>query len=144
MYEAKTKPTEQSVADYLAAIENDERRRDCEALVTLMKRLTGCPATMWGTSIVGFDRYRYEYASGHKGESCVVGFSSRKGDLSVYLLGGYEEPATQALLAQLGRHKIGKACLYLRKLADVQLPVLEQLVVRSVAEVRRRYPLTGA
>lgn len=143
MYEAKTKPTTVSVTSFLGAIEDDERRKDCKVLVTMMKRVTGCPAKMWGPSIVGFDAYHYKYASGHEGDSCVVGFSPRKGDISVYLLSGYEEAKTKALLAKLGKHKIGKACLYIRRLSEVQLPILEELVTRSVAEVRRRYPKTA-
>jgi hypothetical protein len=95
---------------------------------------------MWGTSIVGFGQYHYKYASGHEGDSCLIGYSSRKGDISVYLLAGYETDETRALLAQLGRHKIGKACLYIRRLSDVQVPVLEQLMARSIAETRARYP----
>lgn len=140
MYEAKTRPTDASVDTYLAAIASEERRADCRLLIELMRRVTGCPATMWGTGIVGFDRYHYRYDSGHEGDACVVGFSSRKGDLSVYLTCGWESPEKQALLARLGRHRLGKACLYLKRLADVQLPVLEELVRLSVAETRRRYP----
>ena len=140
MYEAKTRPTDASVDTYLAAIASEERRADCRVLVDLMQRVTGRPATMWGTGIVGFDRYHYRYDSGHEGDACVVGFSSRKGDLSVYLMCGWESPEKQALLARLGRHRLGKACLYLKRLADVQLPVLEELVRLSVAETRRRYP----
>lgn len=142
MNEAKTKPTEVSVASYLAAIEDDERRKDCKTLSTLMKRVTGCPARMWGESIVGFDGYHYKYASGHEGDCCVVGYSSRKGDISLYLLSGYDDPDTKKLLARLGKHKTGKACLYIRRLSDVELPVLEQLIERSVEETRRRYPKT--
>lgn len=140
MSEAKTKPTPASVATYLAAIEDETRRQDCEALVTLMQRITGCPPVLWGTSIVGFDQYHYKYASGHEGDACVIGFSSRKGDISVYLLTGYDGAEKQALLARLGRHKIGKACLYIRRLADVDLSVLEELATRSVAETKTRYP----
>lgn len=143
-YEAKTKPTGASVASYLAAIEDDERRKDCKTLVALMKRVTSCPAKMWGESIVGFDRYHYRYDSGHEGDCCVVGFSSRKGDISVYLLAGYEDAETRKLLAALGRHKTGKSCLYLRRLADVKLDVLERLVERSVVETRRRWPKSEA
>ena len=139
MYEAKTKPTRASVASYLNAIEDAERRKDCKALASLMKRVTGCAAKMWGADIVGFDSYHYKYPSGHEGDSCVVGFSSRKGDISVYLLGGYDDPETKKLLAELGKHKTGRACLYIRRLADVELPVLERLVARSVADTRRRY-----
>ena len=139
MYEAKTKPTEVSVTSYFAAIDDDSRRQDCKELAALMRRVTGCAPKMWGSSIVGFDSYYYKYESGHEGESCVVGFSSRKGDISVYLLPGYEAPETKTLLAQLGKHKTGKACLYIKRLSDVQLPVLEQLVAQSVAETKRRH-----
>ena len=143
MYEAKTKPTRVRVTSFLAAIEADERRKDCKILVAMMKRATGCPAKMWGPSIVGFDSYHYKYASGHEGTSCIVGFSPRKGDITIYLLAGYEDVKTKALLAKLGKHRIGKACLYIRRLAEVQLPILEELVTRSVAEVRRRHPKTA-
>lgn len=142
MYEAKTKATGGSVPAYLAAIEDDERRKDCKALAAMMKRVTGCRPKMWGESIVGFDGYHYKYASGHEGDCCVVGFSSRKGDISLYLLAGYDDAATQQLLARLGRHKTGKACLYIRRLSDVELPVLEQLIEHSVADTRRRFPNT--
>ena len=105
-----------------------------------MKKATGCEPTLWGTSIVGFDSYHYKYASGHEGDACVVGFSSRKGDISIYLTVGHDNAEKQALLAQLGKHKTGKACLYIKRLADVQLPVLEKLILQSVAEIKRRYP----
>jgi len=138
--EAKTKPTTVSVTAILAAIEDAERRKDCKTLNAMMKRATGCPGKMWGASIVGFDTYHYKYASGHEGDSCVVGFSSRKSDISIYLLAGYETGETKKLLAKLGKHKIGKACLYIKRLSDVDLAVLEQLVVRSVAYIKRQYP----
>jgi hypothetical protein len=140
MAATKTRETAATVSAYLAAIDDDERRRDCKELAALMKRVTGCAPKMWGSSIVGFDRYHYCYDSGHEGDSCVVGFSSRKGDISVYLVAGYDSAPAKALLADLGRHRIGKACLYIRRLADVQLPVLEKLVAHSVAETRKRWP----
>lgn len=140
MYEAKTKPTGVSVASYLAGIEDEARRNDCRKMAAIMKRVTGCAPRMWGPSIVGFGRYHYKYESGHEGDSCVVGFSSGKGHISVYLVPGYESAETRALLAQLGKHRTGKACLYIKRLSDVELPVLEQLVSRSVAETKRRYP----
>jgi Domain of unknown function (DU1801) len=140
MAEAKTRPTDQSVASYLGAIEDDARRKDCKALAALMKRITGCAPMMWGSSIVGFDQYHYKYASGHEGDACIVGFSSRKGPISVYMAAGYDD--AQDLLARLGKHKIGQACLYLDKLADVKLPVLEQLLARAVAETKKRHPTT--
>jgi hypothetical protein len=141
MAEAKTKPTGASVKAHLDAIEDESRRKDCKALAALMKRVTGCTPKMWGPGIVGFGSYHYEYASGHSGDSCLVGFSSRKGDISVYLMPGFE--GGDELFAALGRHRRGKGCLYLRRLADVDLAVLEQLVARSFAETRRRYPEVG-
>jgi hypothetical protein len=93
---------------------------------------------MWGPGIVGFGSYRYRYESGRTGEWCVTGFAARKGDLSVYLMA--EGARQQALLARLGRHRMGKACLSIRRLADVDAAVLEQLVADSVAQVRRRHP----
>lgn len=144
MYEAKTKPTASSVPAYLAGIAGEERRADCMVLAALMKRLTGCAPKMWGPSIVGFDSYHYKYASGHEGNACVVGFSSGKAHISIYLVSGYDAPETQALLAQLGKHKIGKACLYIKRLQDVRLALLEQLIARSVAETKRRYPGASA
>jgi hypothetical protein len=140
MYKLKTQPTKVSVTSYLAAIEDETRRRDCKELVKLMKRVTGCSPKMWGPSIVGFDSYHYRYDSGHEGDMCVVGFASRKGEISVYILSGYEDDQTKELLAQLGKYKIAKACLYIKRLADIELPILEKLVTRSVAETRQRYP----
>lgn len=140
MSEPKTKATTASVTAYLDAIQDPARRRDCKALAAMMRRVTGCAPKMWGTSIVGFDSYHYRYDSGREGDSALVAFSNRKGDISVYLLAGYEDAATKALLAKLGRFKVGKACMYLRCLADVDVDVLEQLVARSAAETRRRYP----
>ncbi len=92
---------------------------------------------MWGPSIVGFGSYHYRYESGREGDSCAVGFAARKGDISLYLMGGF--PEREALLAQLGRHKAGKGCLYLRRLSDVDLQVLERLVTASYAAVKARY-----
>jgi len=137
MAENKTKATAASVAAHLAAITDEARRRDCEVLVQLMARATNEPPTMWGPSIVGFGSYHYQYESGREGDSCLVGFSSRKGDISVYLMGSF--PEREALLARLGRHKLAKACLYIRRLGDVDLAVLEQLVARSAASVKERY-----
>jgi len=137
MAENKTRATKARVEDYIAAIADEQRRKDCETLIKLMKKVTRKPATLWGSSIVGFDSYHYKYESGREGDMCVTGFSSRKGDISVYLVAS--GPNQEALLARLGRHKMGKSCLYIHRLSDVDMKVLEQLVVESVAEVRRRY-----
>ncbi len=138
MAENKTKPTGASVESYLGAIEDATRRKDCDFLVKLMTKVTRSPATMWGPTIVGFGSYHYTYESGREGDACVTGFSSRKLDLTVYLTAS--SPEQEALLAKLGKHRMTKACLYIRRLSDVDTQVLEQLVAGSVAEVRRRYP----
>ena len=138
MAENKTQATEASVEDYLAAIEDDCRRKDCEDLSKLMAKATKHKPQMWGASIVGFGSYHYKYESGSEGDSCLTGFWSRKGDISVYILARF--PDHDELLAKLGKHKTAKACLYIRKLSDVDLKVLEQLIIGSVAERKRRYP----
>lgn len=137
MAENKTRPTEISVDGYLAAIDDPERRSDCVALAKLMAKITKAPAVMWGAGIVGFGSYHYRYESGREGDMCATGFSSRKGDISVYLVASGANQ--EALLAKLGRHKMGKACLYIRRLSEVDLKILEQLVADSVAVVKRRY-----
>ncbi len=137
MAESKTKATNASVEKYLAAIEDDARRADCRALSELMRKVTGEAPKMWGTSIVGFGSYHYKYESGREGNSCAAGFSSRKGDITIYLMAS--DPDREKLLAQLGTHKTGKACLYVRRMSDVDPKVLEKLIAGSVAAVRRHY-----
>src|SRR5690242_13147501 len=137
MGENKTKATGASVQAYLDAIGDDQRRKDCQALTKLMSKVSKQPPKMWGTSIVGFGSYHYKYESGREGDSCVVGFASRKGDISVYLMGDF--PNRARLLEQLGRHKTAKACLYIRTLSDVKLDVLEQLVAGSIGAVTAKY-----
>jgi hypothetical protein len=137
MAENRTKATKASVNKYIAAITDEERRRDCRTLVTLMTSVTKQPATMWGTGIVGFDSYHYKYDSGREGDMCVVGFASRNPNIVIYILAS--EPAQKKLLAKLGKHKVSKACLYVRRLADVDLKILRQLIAGSVAEIRRRH-----
>jgi len=138
MAEIKTKPTRASVLGYFAAIADDVRRQDCKALAKLLGKITKAKPTMWGPSIVGFGKCHYKYESGHEGDMCIAGFSSRKPDLTIYLFP--EFPEREALLKKLGKHKMGKSCLYIRKLDDVDTGVLEKLVAGSIAEARRRYP----
>jgi hypothetical protein len=138
MAELKTKQTDSSVQAYFEAIEDEQRRQDCMAIAEIMRRVTKEEPRMWGTSIVGFGSYHYKYESGHEGDSCVVGFASRKSDISVYIRSGFE--SRERLLAELGKHKMGKACLYIKRLSDIQIPVLEKLVSESVTQVRRHYP----
>lgn len=136
MAENKTRPGGASVKKYLAAIEDEIRRSDCEALVKLMSKVTKEPPAMWGSSIVGFGSFHYKYASGREGDMCLTGFSSRKRDISVYLVASGADQ--DKLLKKLGRHKMGKACLTIKRLSDVDMKVLKQLVVGSVAEIKRR------
>ena len=138
----KTQATPAPVEAYLERIADPARREDCRALVALMRRVTGCDPVMWGASIVGFDRYHYRYESGREGDSCVVGFSSGSAHISLYLMCGFETEASRALLAKLGKHKAATACLYVKRLSDVDLKVLEELVALSVAETHRRYQAT--
>ena len=140
MAENKTRPTTSSVVLYIEAIDDETRRKDCRALAKLMARTTKHKPVMWGTSIVGFGSYHYRYDSGREGDSCLVGFSSRKGDISVYLTASF--PGRDELLARLGKHKTAKGCLYVRKLSDIDVKALELLVAGSAAEVRRRYATT--
>jgi len=131
MAENKTKVTKASVTSYFAGIKDEARRKDCGALAKLMTKATKQPPKMWGKSIVGFGSYHYKYESGREGDSCAVGFSSRKGDITVY--GLTAAPRHEALLGKLGKHARGKGCLYIRKLSDVDPKVLEQLVASASA-----------
>ena len=134
----KTKPTEVSAESHIAAIANEEQRNDARSLVALMRRATRQEPRMWGPTIVGFGSYHYKYASGHEGDSALTGFAARGRDLVVYIAPDFE--GRDDLLAKLGEHKTGKICVYIRRLANVDLKVLEKLVARSVAETKSRYP----
>ena len=138
MAETKTRPTQVSVDAFLDAVENPVRRADGKAVRALMERVTGEPATMWGPSIVGFGSYHYRYDSGHEGDACRMGFSPRKAELVLYVLA--DRPGLDEDLARLGKHKTGKVCLYLKKLADVDGEVLEKIVRGAWEEMNRRYP----
>jgi len=133
----KTLPTPVDAHAYLAAIDDPARRADCQVLSSLMERITGQPPVMWGASIVGFGSYHYRYASGREGDAPLAGFAPRKGDISIYL--SCDMGARADLLAQLGRHKMGKSCLYLRRLDEVDVTVLEQLVRESIAVTEALY-----
>jgi hypothetical protein len=126
----KTVPTDASVDAFLSAVPDATRRADCFALVELMRQLTGCEPKLWGPSIVGFGEYHYKYASGREGDWFVTGFSPRKGDLTLYIPGGFERHPE--LMAKLGKFKTGKACLYVKKLSDVDRKVLTRLLRTSL------------
>lgn len=137
----KTVETDADVGAFLASVEGDGRRADAATLVALMSRLTGQPPKLWG-SIIGFGRYHYKYASGHEGDACLVGFSPRKAEFSIYLIGGYHPDTADrsaALLARLGKHRMGKACLYVKTLDAIDLDVLAELIELSVMRLQQDY-----
>jgi hypothetical protein len=138
MAETKTKPTQMQVADFIDAAPDAVRREDAKTLLALMTRISDEEPVMWGPSIIGFGSYHYRYESGHEGDACRLGFSPRKAELVLYVLNG--SPEQEALLARLGKHKTGKACLYIKKLADVDMAVLEEIVRGALASMDARYP----
>jgi hypothetical protein len=138
MAEIKTKPTEVTADAFIDAVENPVRREDAKTVRAMMERITGQPAQMWGPSIVGFGSYHYKYDSGHEGTMCRLGFSPRKAELVLYVLTGAE--SQEPLLARLGKHKTGKSCLYIKKLADVDMDVLDELTRDALAYMDERYP----
>ncbi len=133
-YEAKTVPTSLSVENYLSAIDDNQRQTDCRTLAAMMTSATGNPAVLWGSSIVGFGKYRYTYETGHSGESPLIGFAPRSRQITIYIMSGFE--IFDDLTFRLGKFKKGKACLYIRRLADVDLEVLDSLIKQSVQRVR--------
>lgn len=136
MAENKTKPTDASVDDYLASRASEQQHADCRKLMTLLEQVTQQPPKMWGPSIVGYGSYRYTYASGRTGEAPLAGFAIRGREIVLYITA--EDEAQSQLLSQLGKHKIGKSCLYFKRLADLDYSVLEQLVTNSVSAVEQR------
>ncbi len=136
----KTRATEIDPRDYIGAIVDATKRTDAQTLLTLYERVTGAPAAMWGPSMIGFGSYDYVYDSGHKGTAMRGGFAPRKANLVLYLTGSGagEGVADNPLLAQLGKHKTGKGCLYINKLADVDLATLEALVRESWNIMQKR------
>jgi hypothetical protein len=137
MTENKTKATDASVSDYIASRAKAQQGDDCLALMALLENQTGQSAKMWGPSIVGYGSYSYTYDSGRTGEAPLTGFAIRGRDLVLYL--SVDSEAQQALLTRLGKHKMGKSCLYFKQLADLDPAVLEKLIVGSVAEITQRY-----
>ena len=134
MAEAKTRPTKQSVAAFVKGVDED-RRKDCTTLIRIMKDASGAPATMWGTSIVGFGSYQLRYASGRTADWPIIGFAPRKEDLTLYIGRGCDA----TLLGALGKHKLSGGCLHIKRLSDVDVAVLKKLVSASVKETKRRH-----
>jgi hypothetical protein len=137
MAEQKTKPTQQSVKEFIDQVPNATMRDDSDTLIRLMKKITGEEPKMWGPSIIGFGSYHYKYDSGHEGDICITGFSPRKQAISVYTLVGCEGQGD--LLKKLGKHKAAVGCLYIKKLEDVDLDVLETLIRRSITHIKKKF-----
>ena len=140
MAEQKTRPGG-DVAAFIEGIEDASKRADSQTLISLMSEVSGEPPVLWGT-MVGFGQYHYRYETGHEGDSFLVGFAPRKAEFSIYLMGTYFPEVAEkreALLARLGKHRMGKACLYVKRLSDVDLGVLRELAEMSVGELRKAY-----
>lgn len=137
MAENKTKPTGASIERYIASRASEEQRADCKALMTLLKKVTRQSPYMWGPSIVGYGSYKYTYESGHSGEAPLAGFAIRGRELVLYLMAQGEKQ--KALLAKVGKYKMGKSCFYFKRLADLDVKVLEAIIAESIAECKRRY-----
>lgn len=138
MAELKTKMNDGSVVEFLERVTGGEKRRDCFTILDLMQEVTGYEPKMWGDSIVGFGSCHYRYDSGREGDMALTGFSPRKENLTIYIPPGFER--YRDLLARLGKHKTAKSCLYLKRLADIDISILRELVKDSVLQMRTRYP----
>ena len=138
MAELKTKENDQSVDAFLSTIEDAQKQADCRAMVAIMQEATGAAPRMWGDSIVGFGHYHYKYASGREGDWFLAGFSPRKQNLTLYIMAGFDN--YEALLGKLGKHTTGKSCLYVKRLADLDMPALKRLVAESVAHMQATNP----
>lgn len=136
MSDLKTKATDVKVEDFLDLVEPAQKRNDAYTLLDLMRKITGEQGKMWGPTIVGFGKYHYKYDSGHEGDSCIAAFSPRKANHVIYLMPGFAEN-DEALLKKLGKYKTSKGCLYFNKLEDIDLDVLEQLIRKSIEDLKK-------
>jgi len=137
MAENKTKQNNQSVAKFISRVEDPQKRADSKAIIKLMKQVTKAEPKMWGSSMVGFDRYHYKYDSGREGDWFITGFSPRKQNLTLYIMPGFEK--YDSLMQQLGKHKTGKGCLYINRLEDVDTQVLKELIKQSFQYMKKKY-----
>ena len=137
MAELKTKENKSSVKQFIDSVKNISRRKDCLITKKIMQEVTGKRAMMWGDSIVGFGRYHYKYTSGREGDFFVTGFSPRKQNFTIYIMPGYSD--YQHLLKKIGKHKLGKSCLYVKNLDDIDLDVLKELIATSVEQMKTLY-----
>jgi len=137
MAELKTKQTEQSVEKFLNSIADKKKREDCFTVLEMMKQITKMDPKMWGPSIVGFGTYHYKYESGHEGDMCMIGFSPRKQNLTLYILPGFGK--YKELMKKLGKYKTGKSCLYINKLEDVDIATLKKLIKEGFTYMAEKY-----
>lgn len=135
MAELKTKRNEKDAVAFLDEIQEPQKKQDCLEILALMKEVTGEQPVMWGDSIIGFGTYTYRYASGHGGDWPITAFSPRKQNITIYIMPGFERYTD--LMSRLGKHSIGKSCLYIKRLTDIDLPTLRELVRRSVEEMKK-------
>lgn len=138
MYEQKTKETDASVIEFIENVDNPKKREDAYKLLDIFTTTTGFEAKMWGPSIIGFGSYHYVYATGHEGDAPLVGFSPRKAKISLYF--ATEDAEREALLEQFGKHTSGKSCVYVNKVADIDVDVLEKLIHQSISFLQNLYP----
>ena len=138
MSELKTRPTDQKVSQFIDAVEPDQKRQDCWTVVDIMRGITGSEPVMWGASIVGFGTYTYVNTTKKPAEWPITGFSPRKANLTLYVMPGFSN--YESLMARLGKHSMGKSCLYIKKLADIDFDVLEEIIRRSVRDMKAAYP----
>ena len=138
MSDLKTGKNDSNVIDFINGIEDEQKRRDCHEVMQIMKEVTGKEPEMWGNSIVGFGSYHYKYESGREGDWFLTGFSPRKQNLSLYIMAGFSQ--YESLLADLGKHKTGKSCLYIKRLQDVNLDILRKMIDSSVLMIENKYP----
>ncbi len=138
MAQNKTTYTDADVMEFiLSMVDSEQKRKDSLTLIELLQAWSGEKPKMWGPSIIGFGNYHYKYASGHEGDAPILGFSPRKSAISLYVFSDTEK--SRQLLTQLGKYKMGKACIYIKKLSDIQIPVLQQLCEESVAFISEHY-----
>ena len=133
----KTVPTDQSAEQFIDSVENEVKRNDSRVLLQMMTEITDRPPVMWGSSLIGFGTYHYKYASGREGDFFITGFSPRKQALTIYIMPGFSE--YEQILKKLGKYKLGKSCLYVKKLDDIDRDLLKDLIVQSVAYMRDKY-----
>lgn len=138
MAELKTRPSDRDVRAFLSALEDEQQREDAFALLNLMQEITGQPPRLWGENIIGFGEYHYRYASGRQGDWPTVAFAPRKRELVLYIMSGFE--AYPALMQRLGKYRTGKSCLYVRRLKEIDLPTLRELIRKSVEDIQAHYP----